>query len=499
VRSSLLNNAIATGSYRFSGNRSNSSSTVASDAVTEGTANVTVLDVRGSRELFTLAGGPSAIALGGELRREELESVPSDIYQSGDFIGLVANGAAGARKSQAAFAEMRLPILKTLEAQAAIRQEHYSDFGNSTTGKLGFKFDAIPQAVSVRGTAATGFRAPSISQIGDSFLLSFNNFQGERVFDSLRCNSSNPAAPVSLANPPNNRDCNVLGFTAVPAGTVNPGAIPTVVAANRNLKPEKSKSYTLGLIVSPTRSFDFSLDWWRFRRNDEIRVQRTVDIMAAYNANRAAFSNVIIRDPNPQSWLPGVPNSGPIIAIVRGYGNFKWTETQGVDYDVNLRLPTLPVGDFSLNLNGTVTHYFDQQILADGPIDRLVGTSTADVPRHKGSATLRWKKSSWSAWVRYNETSALDRPTTNACLAGATAGNAILAAGNFCRVGAEKSYDIGGSYRGIKNLTIGASILNVSSNYSRSIDIPNTFNYWDNGTTGQLGRRFNLNVSYDFW
>jgi iron complex outermembrane recepter protein len=499
LRSSLLTASIASGTYRFTrANDAAAIASVSSDAVNDGESTVTVLDARGSRELFNMAGGAAAMAVGGEVRRETLASVPSDIYRSGDFIGLVANGASGARNSQAAFIEMRLPVIKSLELQGALRQERYSDFGNSTTGKAGFKYDLMPSAVSFRGTAATGFRAPAISQIGDSFVLSFHSTQERRVFDSLRCNSTNPNAPVSLANPSVNRDCNVLGFTAVPAGTVNPGNLPTVVSANRNLKPEESKSFTLGIILSPNKFIDVSIDWWRFRRDDEIRVQRGIDIMDAYNANRAANSALVIRDPNPQSWLPGVPNSGPIVALVRGYGNFKWTETQGYDFDVSLRLPPLPVGNLSLNYSGTVTSYFNQQILDSSPVQQLVGTTTADVPRRKSSVTFRWNQSPWNAWLRYNETSALDRTTTEACLAGATAGNAVLAAAGFCRVGAEKTFDIGGSFSGIKGLTVGVSLLNLTNNYTRSTDVPNTFGYWDNGTTGQLGRRFNVNVSYSF-
>jgi iron complex outermembrane recepter protein len=161
-------------------------------------------------------------------------------------------------------------------------------------------------------------------------------------------------------------------------------------------------------------------------------------------------------------------------------------------------MPPMRTGNWSININGTVTRYFDQQILDSSPIQRLVGTTTSDVPKRKGSATLRWKKSDWSSWVRYNETTALDRATTNTCLAGATAGDAILSGGGFCRVGAEKSYDIGGSFSGIKGLTVGFSVLNITNNYTRSTDVPNTFGYWDNGTSGQLGRRFNINLSYTF-
>ncbi|MCE2722818.1 MAG: TonB-dependent receptor plug domain-containing protein [Burkholderiales bacterium] len=500
LRKSLLDRSLAAGTYRFTQpNTAAGLASVASDAVNEGKATVAALDIRGSRELWSMAGGKAAVAVGAEARRETLSSVPSDIYKTGDFIGLVANGAEGSRSSQAGFAELRLPVAKTLEVQTALRFEKYSDFGNSTTGKLGFKWDAVPGGVALRGTAATGFRAPSISQIGDSFLLSFNNSQERRVFDSLRCNSSNPAAPVSRADPPVARDCNVTNFTAVPAGTATPGNLPTIIAANRNLKPEKSNSYTFGTILQPFKNVDLAIDFWRFIRNDEVRVQRGIDIIDAYNANPSANGGPLIRDPNPATWLPGIPNSGPILVVQRQYGNFNFTKTAGIDYDFNIRFPSTDIGRFTLNVNGTVTRYFDQQILSGSPVQVLVGTTTADVPKHKGSATVRWNRGGWSSWARFNHTSALERTTTATCTAaGASAGNTFLQANGGCHIGAERNFDIGGAYTGFKGLTVSLALLNVENDYGRSQDIPSTFTYWENGTTGQLGRRFNLNVGYKF-
>jgi iron complex outermembrane recepter protein len=499
VRSSLLTAALASGSYRFSQpNTAAGIASVASDAINDGESVVTALDMRGTRELFAMGGGRAAIAVGAEVRRETLVSTPSDLYRAGDFINLVANGASGARNSQAVFAEMRLPVLKTLELQAAARHERYSDFGNASTGKLGFKIDPVPGALALRGTFATGFRAPAISQIADSFVVSFHSSQEQRVFDSLRCNSSNPAAPVSRGNPPINRDCNVLGFAAVPAGTVNPGNLATVVSGNPNLKPETSRSFTFGTIFQPTKDIDIAVDWWRFRRNQEIRVQRGVDVMAAYNANQAANAALIIRDPNPQTWLPGVPNSGPILALIRGYGNFNWTETSGIDYDVNYRLSLGEFGRLSFNANGSVTKSFNRKILDSSPVDRLAGTTTADLPKHKASSTLRWRKGGWSSWVRYNYTSELERPTTEACLQATTAANAFLAARGYCHVGEEKSWDIGGAFSGFKALTISLSILNLRGDYGRSQDVPSTLTYWDTGSAGHLGRRYNVSLGYKF-
>ena len=495
VRSSLLNAAIANGSYRFGKQNSREAiNSVSSTAYNEGKSRLVSWDVRGSRELFQLPGGPAAIAIGTELRKEKLEAIPDDVYSTGDYVGLVANGASGSRKSYAAFTELSLPVVKQLELQAAARYEHYDDFGNSTTGKAGFKWTALPSLMVFRGTAATGFRAPSISQIGNSFALSFHSFQERRVFDSLRCDTSNPNAPVSKAPVSNNRDCNVLGFTAVPSGTTSPGSLPTVISANPDLQPEKSNSFTFGMIFTPSRYADLAIDGWYFHRKNEIRSQRGVDIMDDYNANPAGNTQVV-RDPNPQTWLPGVDNSGPIIMLVRQYGNNEWTKTSGIDYDLNLRLPPTAWGKFSLNVNGTYTARYDQVVVKGQAVQRQVGTTVSDISKTRASATFKWDTDQAGAWLRFNHADPL---SSTLCSSLTAAQRAFLSNLNRCRVGRDRTIDLGGSYRGIKGLTLSASVMNLTNDYDRANGIPTVLSYYDTGATNLLGRRFTVGASYVF-
>jgi iron complex outermembrane recepter protein len=220
--------------------------------------------------------------------------------------------------------------------------------------------------------------------------------------------------------------------------------------------------------------------------------------MERFNADPAANAASVIRDPNPATWLPGIANSGPILALVRQYGNFQYTKTAGLDYEVNVRLPAGEWGKFGGKFSGTYTQRFDQLVLAGGTVDRWAGTSSADVPKTKATLEVNWKGDTASAWTRYNHQDAMWRPTTAACLASTSAANVILQESEGCHVGREGTLDIGGAYRGFKDMVISASILNVTNSYRRSINIPSAFTYWDTGTTAQLGRRFNLSVDYVF-
>ena len=504
-RKSLLDASIASGTYRFGQfNTQAAIASIASDAINTGKSSVASVDAHASRELFALAGGKAAVALGGEFRRESLSSDADANYRSGDYIGLVGNATKGSRNVTAAFTELSMPLLKQLELQAAARFEKYSDFGKSTTGKLGFKFTALPSELVFRGTAATGFRAPSISQISDSFALSFNNSQERRVYDNLRCNIPALVSKAAVDVP---RDCNVLNYSAIGAAAA-PGNVPTRVSSNKDLQPEKSNSFTLGFLWEPSKTFDLQLDAWYFNRQDEIRTQRTIDIMDAYNsgnnfagvtdASGLVTNGAIIRDPNPATWLPGIANSGPIILLVRKYGNYKYTRTSGIDYDANLRLPEFGMGKLSFKFAGTYTKRYDQLIIDGQPVSRLVGTSTSDIPKTRASLTLNWKTENWASYYRINHADPENTSTSDTCTAATSGTNLILQASDRCRVGRDKTADMGTTYTGFKDLTLTAAIFNVTNDYNRSNGMPAAFTYWDPGLTAQLGRRVNFSASYQF-
>jgi iron complex outermembrane recepter protein len=500
---SKLEASLANQVYRFNGsNTPEQAKSVARDATNEGESSITSFDLRAGRALFKMPAGDVGVALGVEARREELSSTPDQGYLDGDYIGLVANGTSGKRNVGAAYAELGLPLAKSLETQLAARYERYSDFGNSTTGKLGFKWSPLPDRMALRGTAATGFRAPSISQISNSFLVSFNSFQERRILDPIRCDNTNPANPVSRGNPTNNRDCNVLGRTV---NAPNPGALPTVISGNPNIQPEKSRSFTFGLLLQPVEQIDMAFDLFYFHRKQEIRVQRGVDIMDRYiaNPNDPATAVPVVRDSNQATWLRDaagnlIPNSGPILALVRQYGNFEYTKTAGLDYDVNLRAPGTEYGRVSLKIQGTYTKRFDQKVLASSPVERLAGTATADLPKTKASATLRWEILNWNMFSRFNFQDRLVRSITEECLAGTTAANAYRRENNFCYVGQQRTLDFGVAYAGVKDLVLSVNLLNATNNDTRSTDGPSTFTFWDTGTADQLGRRLRLGLQYKF-
>ena len=67
------------------------------------------------------------------------------------------------RNSSALYLEAEAQPLKRLLLQSAVRNEHYSDFGSTSDGKIAARFDLL-RGVALRGSVSSGFRAPSLVQ-----------------------------------------------------------------------------------------------------------------------------------------------------------------------------------------------------------------------------------------------------------------------------------------------------------------------------------------------
>lgn len=468
-----LVSAIADRSYRFDGrvNSSDVVSRVGTSFVETGESSVTSVDVRASRELFQLAGGPLALAAGAEFRKEELEIVSDPQIVAGNVIGRGTSAARGDRDVTAFYAELSIPFIKNVETQLAVRTEKYSDFGNSTTPKFGIKWTPL-NWVALRASYAEGFRAPSLSQISESSVQAFNN----GVQDPLRCPTFNAAI----------RDCAT--------------SFASYIRANPALKPEKSDNYSIGMIISPTRDTSATIDYWHIKRKDQID-----RFSAAYLlAREAQFPGAIVRDPNPATWLPGVPNSGPIFAVLRQFFNLASTEVSGVDVDFSWskRLPD-DLGRVTATMSGTYLEHFKYHVAAADPIYDQAGTfgGPADaLPRFKGNIGTTWSRGPWTVNGRLNYVHGwFDGGNTADPVSGGCFRTGTLLQNN-CKVKPWTTVDVGVQYTGIKNLSVGLQVRNID-------DRPAPYDAANAQTTlagfnaqfhNALGRYYTVNTSYTF-
>ena len=117
------------------------------------------------------------------------------------------------RSVMAAYGDLELDVTEDWLVSGALRFENYSDFGNVLTGKVATRY-SIGEKFAVRGSFSSGFRAPSLQELGYSH--SFTFFVGLVPFDgTLYPNSSSPARALGIGALQEERSRNVsIGFTA---------------------------------------------------------------------------------------------------------------------------------------------------------------------------------------------------------------------------------------------------------------------------------------------
>ncbi|HEX5725382.1 MAG TPA: TonB-dependent receptor, partial [Longimicrobiaceae bacterium] len=116
------------------------------------------------------------------------------------------------RTNLGAYVDAELDLTPALTVAAAARFEDYSDFGSTLTGKLAARF-AVSEALTLRGSASTGFRAPSLAQV--YFNSTFTDFVAGQAVDKLIARNGSPITRT-LGIPPLREEKAVnatLGFT----------------------------------------------------------------------------------------------------------------------------------------------------------------------------------------------------------------------------------------------------------------------------------------------
>jgi iron complex outermembrane receptor protein len=216
--------------------------------------------------------------------------------------------SSNSRTNDAGYLDFSAKPVSALRLDAAVRFEHYSDFGDATVGKLTGRYDFTPE-FAMRGTINNGFRAPTLA---------------EEYYSAT--NVGPLTAYVQL--PPNSPAGKLLGL-------------------GNGLQPEKSIDFSLGFIWRPIEHMTATLDLYQIRINDRIVGSGEVagqingvptPAYAGINAAIAAYakgSQVI------EPGLLGTCPPGPTAIIVCGsygisvFANGIDTKTQGADLVFN--------------------------------------------------------------------------------------------------------------------------------------------------------------------
>ncbi len=152
----------------------------------------------------------------------------------GDSGGKSNDAGSHSRNNTALYADFSSDLTSKFLVDVAGRFENYSDFGSTTTGKLSTRYQ-LPGGFAVRGSASTGFRAPSLMQ--EYFSSTATNFVA--------------GVPLDIKTfPASSRDAGALGASA--------------------LKAEKSHNYGIGLAAEPVKSLSLTFDYYYIEVDDRI-------------------------------------------------------------------------------------------------------------------------------------------------------------------------------------------------------------------------------------
>ncbi|NLA68335.1 MAG: TonB-dependent receptor, partial [Gammaproteobacteria bacterium] len=296
-----------------------------------------------SGELFELPGGMMAFAAGIESRKESGYDRPDAFVAAGYTSGNSRLPTSGSYDLDEVYAELLIPALsgvpgaQLLEFSLATRYSDYSNFGDTTNSKVGFKWKPIDDLL-VRGNWSEGFRAPPITTLFRGNTDTFTNF-GDICSADYAGRNATIAANCLAAGVP----ADYIQLTNAGRGYGGQTVFPFTIGGNANAGPESSESITLGIVYSPSyvEGLDISLDWWNIDIEDALSTPTAAEIVnGCYALGDQSFCNMLVRDTSP-----GV-NQGVIIDMFLVPQNVAMLEVEGRDFNVRYRMPETSFGQF---------------------------------------------------------------------------------------------------------------------------------------------------------
>jgi iron complex outermembrane recepter protein len=237
-------------------------------------------------------------------------------------------------------------VVQGVEVALAGRHEDYSDFGTTNTGKASLRVEPV-RGLALRGTASTGFRAPTLQQEHYSSASTIN-----------------------------------VGGVLLPVSALPVDSAAGIALGAKPLKPERSVNYSAGFVFNAIPRFNLTVDAYQIKIKDRILLSSTLQGATVISVLQAA----------------GITSSAGGFY----FSNSTDTRTRGLDVVGTYKadLARLGTANFSLsaNFNKTIFTRVDPApavLAAAGLVligrDRQ-GDFTVGTPRNKFIANVAWEK-----------------------------------------------------------------------------------------------------------
>ncbi|MET0497698.1 MAG: TonB-dependent receptor, partial [Steroidobacteraceae bacterium] len=275
-----------------------------------------------------------------------------------------AVSAQASRDSWAAYIEFSVPLLTTLELSLALRYDDYSDFGNTTNPKVALRWSPI-DSLAFRTSWGTGFRAPSLAQIG------LGPSQESQFFiDTFGCADGVEGA------------CSALDYNILFSG-------------NPDLKAEESESFNAGVAWKPVDGLELTLDYWNIKQEKKID-ERPFGLVYAANC-ATQISDVCVRSP------PAAGHTlGTLQSIKNTFENIGEQNAKGIDLGAYYGFDVGP-GKLALGLSYSYLLDFDRvELNGAGTFVTRALAGEYEYPEDRAALTADWSTDIWGAYAQVN-------------------------------------------------------------------------------------------------
>ena len=316
---------------------------------------------------MTLPAGDVGLLLGFEYREEEITddrdprldgTITYTDYEGDTYpnVGDVVNSSptpdvSGVRDVTSLFAEFQIPLTESINAQLAVRNEDFSDFGDTTVGKLALGWEVTPW-MTLRGSFSTAFRAPNIIQINEKVVARSGTRYDRAAF---RVNEVQSVENVIDSD--------------------SRYSMQRVATGAQGLEAEESDNASIGIVLTPTDSLIVTVDAWSIEKDGTIglfgRENQTVNDMVLRFANGlnncATFAGdpLVVREAPDDGDLAGFAAAGvcpfgEVKYVTNNYTNMALRTIEGMDVGIYYDIST-NYGDFDFRYIGTFLDKFDQE------------------------------------------------------------------------------------------------------------------------------------------
>ena len=274
---------------------------------------------------------------------------------------------SGSRDVVSVFGEMQIPVTDSINMQAALRHEDFSDYGDSTVGKLAIGWD-VTSWLDLRASISSAFRAPNIIQVNEKTVVRSGTRYDRAAFQV------NAVQDVGNVIDSDSR------YT-----------IQRMAVGAENLDAEESENSSFGFVLTPIDNLIITWDTWSIEKEGTIglfgRENQTVNDMLLRFANGTNNCDTFAGDPLVVREAPdegdaaafaaaGVCPFGAIKFVKNDYTNMATRNLEGTDVGVYYSLES-NYGDFDFRYVGSFLDEFEQK--ASGEFARLQAEKDAGV------------------------------------------------------------------------------------------------------------------------